>query len=153
MAINDIEYASKAALANVSRLHSNANGVAEAFGEIQNAGAIVQDIYLKIPINSSATGGNYALYLVESQDGVEWTDDIDPNSSGDVAAKISDAKLLKSISTIYNASNRAEAIFHIKIQTLAVSEYIGFVLLNNSDQTIPASGADGDSVAYTIASS
>lgn len=147
-----ITYGTRTALANISRLHSNTDGTAEAFGEINNsAGAHGINIHLVIPINSSATGGTYDVYLVESQDGAEWTDNIDPATSGDVAGKISDAKFLASADTTYNASDRTEAEFHIHIPFTVTAQYIGLVLDNNSGQTIPASGADGDSVIYTIA--
>ncbi len=150
MAAGDITYGTRTVLAFVSRLHSNTDGVAEAFGEIQGAGEIGNNIHLIVPINSSAVGGTYTLYLVESQDGVEWTDNIDPNTAGDIAAKISDAKPIKTVSTIWNTTNRTDAEFHVQVPMLSTAEYIGFVLLNSSGQTIPASGADGDSVAYTV---
>lgn len=146
-----ISYGARTALANVDRLHSNTNGTAEAFGEIQNSGGgHAINIHLAIPINSSATGGTYDLYLVESQDGIEWTDNIDPASAGDIAAKISDAVPLASIDTTYDASNRTEARFHISLPSTSIAQYVGFVVDNNSGQTIPASGADGDSVVYTV---
>lgn len=150
MAAGDIIYGTRTALANISRSHSNANGTAEAFGEIVGGGELGINIHIVIPINSSATGGTYDLYLVESQDGAEWTDNIDPASTGDVAAKISDAAYLKSADTTYNASNRTEVEFHIQVPMLVRAKYIGFVLDNNSGQTIPASGADGDSVTYKV---
>lgn len=150
MAAGDITYGTRTALSNVSRLHSNADGVAEAFGEIQLAGEIGSNIHLIVPINASSTGGTYDLYLVESQDGAEWTDNIDPATSGDVAAKLSDAKLLDSVETIYNASNRSEAEFHVMVSGLSSAQYIGFVLVNDSGQSIPASGADGDSQSIKV---
>jgi len=150
MASGDITYGARTALANVTRLHSNTDGTAEAFGEILGAGELGNNIHLVVPINSSATGGTYDLYLVESQDGAEWTDNIDPATSGDVAAKISDAVFLKSADTTYNATNRTEVEFHIQVPMLAHAKYIGFVLVNNSVQTIPASGADGDSQSYKV---
>lgn len=150
MATGDITRGTRTALANVTRLHSNADGVAEAFGEIQHAGAIGQNIHLVVPINSSATGGTYDLYVVESQDGAEWTDNIDPATSGDVASKLSDARLIASADTTYDATHRTEAEFHVPVSAFATADYIGFVLLNNSGQTIPASGADGDSVSLKV---
>ena len=150
MAAGDITYADSEVLDSVSRLHSNVDGFAEAFGEIQGTGEIGNNIHLKVPINSSAVGGTYTLYLVESQDGAEWTDDIDPADTGDVAGKISDAKPIQTVSTVYDGTDRTDAEFHIQIPMLSTAEYIGFVLLNSSAQTIPASGADGDSVAYRV---
>lgn len=151
MAAGDITYGTRTALANVSRLHSLASTQAVTFGEIAGAGELGINVHLVVPINSSATSGTYDLYLVESQDGAEWTDNIDPTSdTGDVSAKLSDAKFLKSASTIYNASNRAEAEFHVHIPMLASAQYVGLLLVNKSGQTIPASGADGDSVTYKL---
>jgi hypothetical protein len=148
-----ISYGTRTALANISRLHSSTNTQAKTFGEIDNssAGAHGHNIHLIIPINSSATGGTYDLYLVESQDGTEWTDGIDPTTeTGDVAGKIKDATWLYSADATYNASNRTQAEFHIHIPSISKAAYLGFVVVNNSGQTIPASGADGDSVAYTV---
>jgi hypothetical protein len=151
MAANDVTYGTRTALSNVDRLNSNVAGVAEAFGEIVGAGELGLNVHITIPIHASATNGSYDLYLVESQDGVEWTDNIDPATSGDVAAKLNDATFIKSASTIYNATNRTEARFHINLSMLTNAKYVGFVLVNKSSQTIPAAGSDGDSVTIKIA--
>lgn len=157
MAAGDLTYGTRTALANVSRLDSNTNGLAEAFGEIDNTSALALDyhIHLVVPISASATGGTYDLYFVESQDGAEWTDNIDPASSGDVAAKLSDAILIATASTVYDATNRTEVEFHFSISDFKAyaPQYFGFVLDNNSGQTIPSSGSDGDSVSVKIATS
>lgn len=158
MAAGDVVYGTRTALANVSRLDSNASNVAEAFGEVDNSTTVALDyhIHLVVPISSSATTGTYDLYLVESQDGVEWTDNIDPATSGDIAGKISDAKLIASMSTVYNGTNRTEAEIHFNISPLVggiIPKFFGFVLSNKSGQTIPASGSDGDSVSLKIAAS
>jgi len=144
-----ISYAAKVVLANVENLHSKADGIAEPFGEILAAGELTNMIHLVVPIAVSSAG-TYELYLVESMDGAEWTDNIDPSTSGDVAVKISDAELIKSVDATYHATNRPEAEFHIPVAMLIRSNYIGFVLLNNSGQTIPATGVDGDSQALTV---
>ena len=151
MATGDITYGTRTVLANVSRIHSTTDTQAKTFGEIQGGGEIAISIHLLIPLNSSASGGTYDLYLVESQDGTEWTDDIDPTAdTGDVSAKISDAKQLKSANGDYNVTNRTDAEFHINVGMLSSAEYIGFVLVNNTGQTVPASGADGDSVTMKV---
>lgn len=147
-----ITYGTRTVLADISRLHSLADGAGVAFGEINNsAGAHGINIHLTIPINSSATGGTYDVYLLESQDGAEWTDGIDPATSGDQSAKLSDATLIHQSDTVYNASNRANAVIHEHIPMISSAQYIGIFVVNNSGQTTPASGADGDSVAYTVA--
>lgn len=158
MAAGDVTYGTRTVLANVSRLDSNTNGVAEAFGEIDNSTTAALDYHVRlaVPISSSATTGTYDLYLVESQDGAEWTDNIDPATSGDVVSKISDAKLIASVSTIYNGTHRTEAEFHFNIAPIVggiVPKFFGFVLNNKSGQTIPSSGSDGDSVSLKIATS
>lgn len=153
MAVNDITYGTRTVLADVSRLHSIATGVGVAFGEITGGGELGINIHLAVPINASAVGGSYDLYICESQDGAEWTDNIDPATAGDQVAKLSDITSKKSASTIFDASNRTEARFHIQIPMLASTKSIGLFLVNNSGQTIPSSGADGDSVTYKIASS
>lgn len=152
MATGDIVYESTpVALANVSRLHSVATGEARAFGEIVGAGEIANDIRLAVPINASANSGTYELFLVESCDGSDWTDGIDPTATTtDVAGKIKDAKRLRSISTIYNATHRTQAQIHITVSMLSNAKYIGFVLLNKSLQTIPSSGAAGHSVTKKV---
>jgi len=154
MAVNDVTYSSQTVLANLSRLASLADGEARTFGEIVGAGELSNGIHLTLPINASAVGGTYQLYLVESQDGAVWTDNIDPTGdTGDVAAKIEDAIPLMTISTIYNVTTRPDAIVHLLVSMLTSAKYIGLVLLNDSGFAMPASGADGDSVTYKIASS
>lgn len=147
-----VSYGSRTVLANVSRLHSVANTQARTFGEINNSGGgHAINIHLVAPINASATGGTYDLYLVESQDGSEWTDGIDPTTdTGDVAGKIADAKFLASFDTTYDGTDRTQIEWHGTVSGISRAQYIGFVLVNNSDQTTPASGADGDSVIYTV---
>ena len=142
-------------LANIARVHSNANNVAEAFGEIDNSSARAHDYHIQmtLPIHASATAGTYDVYVVESNDGTLWTDNIDPGATGDVAAKLSDAKLAVVASTIYNATTRTDAEIHFKVGDVLgvpVPAYIGFVVDNNSGQTIPATGAAGESQSLTF---
>ena len=145
MAIGDITRGAQVALANISRIHSIANGVAEAFGEILGAGEMGNSVEFVLPINASAVGGSYDVYMVSSQDGAVWTDNIDPDTTGDVVGQISDAKFLFSASTVYDGTDRTEVVKTIMIPLLANAQYFGFVLVNNSGQAIPASGAAGNS--------
>ena len=160
MAAGDLAYGTRTALANVSRLHSDASGVATAFGEIDNTGEKAIDclIHLAVPINASATAGTYDLYLVESQDGAEWTDNIDPATDADYADFVKDAIFLRAAPTIYDNSPtgaRTEAEFHFRLGDYVSfpAPYVGFVLVNRSGQAIPGSGADGDSMSLKIAAS
>ncbi len=145
MAVGDITRGSQVALPNISRLHSKADGVAEAFGEILGAGEMGNSVEFVIPIHASAVGGSYDVYMVSSQDGAKWTDNIDPDTTGDVVGKINDAKFLFSASTVYDATDRTEVVKVVSIPMIANAQYFGFVLVNNSGQAIPASGASGNS--------
>ena len=151
MATGDITYGAASTLSNIGRLHSSTDGQAKTFGEVQNSGgAVGYNIQIVVPIAASSTG-SLSLYLVESINGTEWTDNIDPTSdTGDVAAQISDARQLAHADATYDASNRTEARFHVHLDMLETAEYFGFVVLNNSGQTLPGSGADGDSVALNV---
>ncbi len=67
-----------------------------------------------------------------------------------------DAQLIRAAPTVYDNSPtgaRVEARFHFNITDICPfpPPYFGFVLVNGSGQTIPASGADGDSVSIKIA--
>jgi len=158
MAAGDLAYGTRTALANVARLHADASGVATAFGEIDNTGEKAIDwlIRLCVPISSSATAGTYDLYMVESQDGAEWTDNIDPATDADYADFVKDAVFIRALPTIYDnspAGARTEAEFHFRLGDYVSfpAPYVGFVLVNRSGQAIPASGADGDSMSLRIA--
>lgn len=158
MAAGDLSYGSRTALANISRLHSDTNLLATAFGEVDNTTTLALDyhIHIVVPISASATTGTYNLYLVESQDGAEWTDNIDPATDSDYADFIKDAKLIRAAETIYDNSPtgaRTEVEFHFNITDVCPfpPPYFGFVLKNSSGQTIPGSGADGDSMSIKIA--
>lgn len=160
MAAGDLVYGTRTALANVTRLNSDANNLATAFGEVDNSSTLALDyhVHLVVPISSAATTGTYNLYLVESQDGAEWTDDIDPATDVDYADFIKDAKLIRSAPTVYDnspAGARTEARFHFNITDICPfpPKFFGFVMENASGQTIPASGSDGDSVSIKIATS
>lgn len=161
MSAGDPVFGTRTALVNVSRLHSDTNGLATAFGEIDNAATPKGDyiVHLVVPINSSATAGTYDLYLVESQDGAEWTDNIDPATDADYIDFIKDARHVQSAPTVYDnspAGARTEVEFHFRVSEITgwpAPPYIGFVLANRSGQTIPASGADGDSQSIGVASS
>lgn len=158
MAAGDPVFGARTALANSSRLHSVPNNEARAFGEIDNASTPKGDyhIHLVIPISSSSTSGQYEIYGIESQDGAEWTDNIDPTSdTGNVAAKLADAVLFEVATTVYNATTRPEVELHFKASDVfgyPAPPYFGFVVVNKSGQTTPASGADGDSMSIGTAS-
>lgn len=150
MASGDITYGTRTVLANITRLHSLAVGEARTFGEILGAGEIGINIRLFVPITSTAVG-TYDLYVVESQEGTEWTDGIDPTSTAtDVADLISDAKLIKSTDATYVMTTRQQAQFHVQLSMLSLAKSVGLVLVNNSSQIIPASGSDGNSVTYKV---
>lgn len=153
MAAGDITRGSRTAIPNIANLDSGVtNGVAETFGEIDvgTSGAIAINLHFKIDIAASSAG-TYTLYLLESQDGAEWTDDIDPTAdvNTDVAAKLADAKHLRTVDATYDATNRLNAEFHVGINLIGKAGNIGFVLLNNSGQTIGA-GCDGDYQLQTV---
>lgn len=160
MAAGDLVYGTRTALADVSRLNSDASAVATAFGEIDNSSTLALDyhIHIVVPINASATTGTYDFYLVTSQDGAEWTDNIDPATDADYADFVKDARLIRSAPTIYDNSPsgaRTEVEFHFNISELCPfpPKYFGFVCVNKSGQAIPSSGADGDSMSIKIATS
>jgi len=146
-----ISYGTRTVLSNLSNIDSATNTEARAFGEIDNsAGAHGVNVHIKIPISASAITGSYDFYLVESQDGIEWTDGIDPSGSGDVAGKLQNATfLLSSEKLIYNASDYSHVELHYHLPFISKAKYVGFVVVNNSGQTIPT-GSDGDSVSYTV---
>lgn len=158
MSAGDLVYGTRTALANTSRLHSDSNNVATAFGEVDNTSDKALDylIHLVVGINSSATTGSYDLYMVESQDGTEWTDNIDPATDSDYADFIKDAIMIRSAPTVYDNSPtgaRTEVEFHFRVSDYVAypAPYFGFVLVNKSGYTAPASGADGDSQSIKIA--
>jgi hypothetical protein len=161
MAAGDIVYGTRTVLANISRLHSDTNGIATAFGEVDNTSEKAPNylIHLKVPIHASAVGGSYDLYMVESQDGTEWTDSIDPSGSdSDYVDFIKDAIPIRSASTIYDNSPTGARInvefhFNVASHVPVPAPFFGFVLVNRSGQTIPSSGADGDSQSQKIAAS
>ena len=160
MSAGDPVFGTRTALANVSRLHSDTSGLATAFGEVDNATTPKGDylIHLTVPINSAATAGTYDLYLVESQDGIEWTDGIDPATDADYVDFIKGARLVVSMPTVYDntpTGARTQVRAHFKVSEIVgwpAPPYFGFVLVNRSSLTIPASGADGDSMSISVAS-
>lgn len=154
-----IEYQSSAALANATRWEGNGDGVAEAFGEISNATAThpAHDyhVHFKVPVATAATGDVfYELYLVQSLDGVDWTDGIDPASSGDVASSLVEARLIDTMNANGTASGPSFAEKQISMIEVVgtIPPYFGFVHLNNSGQTVPT-GTDtvADYVAVNYA--
>ena len=161
MAAGDLIYGTRTVLANLSRLQSLANGQARTFGEVDNSAdlAMDYDIHFLVPINTVAVLGTYDFYLVESQDGAEWTDGIDPTAdTGDVVEAIKDAILIRGAETIYDNTPtgiRTQVEFHYKMSDRKAfpSKFFGFVMVNNSGQSVPASGEDGDSQSIKIATS
>lgn len=149
MAIGDLTYGTPVALPEITRLESLSDGEAVAFGKISNNGAIRQNIDLLVEITSGGVD-SYELYMVESQDDVIWTDGIDPDTAGNVVAKLFDAKLITSMSTIYDGTNRVSIKFNFTVDMLSSAEHIGFVFVNNSGQTTPSSNADGNSTDYKV---
>lgn len=150
-----ITYGTRTALANIDRFEGATDTQAYTFGEIDNSSGLhAYNIHMKLKISASATAGSYDVYLVESQDGTEWTDDIDPTvDTGDVAGKRVDARWVHSASTVYDGTDRTHAEIHFTVPGTATAQYFGFVVVNNSNQTAPATASDhdGDSQSYTIA--
>ena len=138
-------------LANISRIASDAAGKATAFGELTLGNEHAIDIYLNVTLNTSAANGTLDLYLVESQEGTEWTDGIDPSGSDtDWALYIFDAKLIASANAHYVTTTRASVSLHWAGQVAELQQYIGFVLVNNSGQAISGTAANGDSQTVTF---
>ena len=150
MAVGDITRGTPIPLANIGFLDNLGNSLAVAFGEIETAGELALNIYFSIAISPAASGGTYDFYLVESQDGTNWTDNIDPASSANVQPNIADALLLKSSPTIFTVTSRTVVKFNISISMLNRAKFIGFVLSNKSSQNIPASSSEGDSVTLKV---
>ena len=147
-----IEYQSEVALAEATRIEGNSDGVAEAFGEISNATAthppLDIHVHFEIPVATSATdGGTYEIYMVSSNDGDEWTDGIDPGSSGDVASSLVEAKRVAVLTAHGTASGPSFARFDLNVASFYpnMPPYIGFIHDNNSGQTVPTSTATGSS--------
>lgn len=160
MAAGDLTYGQRTQLADVTRLNSDANNYATAFGEIDNTTdkAYDREVHIVVPINASATSGSFDLYAVSSQDGAEWTDNIDPATDTDYADFVKDARLVKSAPTIYDNSPsgaRTEVEFHFNILDIFSShpKYVGFVLVNKSGYAVGSSGSDGDHLSIKIATS
>lgn len=161
MAAGDPLFGTRTALANVARLHGDADAYATAFGEVDNNTAPKSDymIHIKVPINTSATTGTYDLYIVESQDGAEWTDAIDPATDAAYADFLYDARFVKSARTVYDNSPsgaRTSVEFHFRVSEYTgypAPPYFGFVLKNSSGYAIPGSGADGDYQSISLATS
>ena len=159
MSAGDPVFGTRTQLANISRLNSDTNALATAFGEIDNSASPKMDylIHIVIPINSSATAGTYDLYLVESQNGAAWTDGIDPATDADYADFIKDSRFVRSAPTVYDNSPsgaRTEVEFHFRVTEVCAwpaPPFFGFVCKNSSGQTIPASGADGYSQSISVA--
>lgn len=159
MAAGDVTRTTRAALANVGNLNSLADNQAECFGEVDSGVYLDHQVHINIPLQSGQSGGTYDLYMVESSDGAEWTDDIDPTAdvNTNVAAKISDAILIASVDATYDASNRTVAEFHFNVGDYVSfpHAYFGFVLdNNNTGAAIPATPAcEGDYESVSIAAS
>lgn len=145
-----ITYGATTALADVGTLASLPDGQAYAFGKITAAGELTNMITIEVPILTAAAG-TYDLYLVESWDGVTWTDNIDPAvASTDVAAYISDAQLLASSDATFVTTTRIFAEFSVPVAMLVHAKFIGFVLVNNSGQT-PGGTSTGNQQTLTVA--
>jgi hypothetical protein len=163
MAAGDLVYGTRTPLANVSRLNSLTNGQAKAFGEIDNTAlkALDYNINLEIVLGSAGTtaGGQVELYMVESQDGVNWTDGIDPTTAtGDVAAQIKDAILIDVFDAQYVTTTRTTIKFHFNICEFVdyPAEYFGFVVRNlqlPNTTALAASGHLGNSASRKLATS
>lgn len=159
MAAGDINYGSKTALANVSRLDSDVANYATAFGEVDNSSEKAEDYYIRLylPISSSATTGTYDIYMVESMEGTEWTDGIDPATDADYLNFIKDAIPIRGAATVYGnsptgARTAVQFHFHIQDYVAYAAPYFGFVRVNRSGQTAPST-ADGDSQTVKRATS
>lgn len=142
------------------RLQLLADGSAIAAGEIETSAtvdAIDYLIHVQIPIGTAvATGDTVTIYGVESIDGVNWTDGIDPANapSGPLAEDIRDARLLSVIDAFHTSAEpvTVEATFHVGQYYPSIPPYIGFVFQNDTSGAI-TSGVSATYVSITVSAS
>ncbi len=152
-------YGTRTALAGATELDAIGDGVAKAWGEIVNTAtatdglAIDYVIHNLLPFVTNATiGAQYEVYMVSSQDGAEWDDDIDPSATIDVALRISEAKLVAVVDAGGTATTREQARITVQpgLFYSNMPPFLGLVFLNNSGQTT-TNGFDGDSMTVKYA--
>lgn len=155
-----LEYGTRTALSanSATELDARTTGSLIGFGKIINTatgedGQIDYHIHVSIPLATAATqGGTYAIYMVESQDGTEWTDRISPTATSDQTAKLQNAKLIR----VYEAGGTGSGTLNIRDHfnvagyVVHVPQYIGFLFKNNSGQTA-TNGYDADYQSITYA--
>lgn len=155
-----IEYGSRTALTNNSPtdLDGRSSGSLTGFGRIVNTatdgdGKLDYHIHLAMPIATGATdGGVFRVYLVESQNGTEWTDGISPTATSDQTAKLQNAKLIRTYNAGGTGSGTTTLRDHFNVAGYVVNmpQYVGFLFKNSSGQTA-TNGFDADYQSITFA--
>ncbi len=153
-------YGTRTAFVNNSatELDARSDGDLIGFGKIDNsptATDAVPDyhIHLAIPVATAATqGGSWDVYLVESQDDTEWTDNISPTATSNQSAKLQNAKLIRSYEAGATGSATTTIRDHFSVAGFVVNmpKTVGFLMHNNSGQTA-TNGFDADHQALTFA--
>ncbi len=150
-----IQYGTRTAFTNNSatELDARSDGDLIGFGKITATGPIDYHIHLAIPLATAATqGGTYDLFLVESQDGSEWTDRTSPTATSNQSANLQNAKLIASYEAGSTASASVTIRDHFSVAGWVTNmpNHVGFLMQNNSGQTA-TNGFDADYVPITFA--
>ena len=156
MAAGEVTRGTRTVLPNVSRLNALANNQAKTFGEITAGTALDYSIRMKFDLGASSSG-YLQIYMVESQDGTEWTDDIDPtDDTANIAAKIKDAIHIMSVDATFVTTNHetAEVHFNVCDHVSFPCAYFGFAVLNDgTGDGLDSSLNDGDYQSISISAS
>lgn len=155
------KYGSQALLPLVhERVQLLADGSAVACGEIETSASIDAIDYLchfQFPVGTAvATGDTVSIYMVESMDGVNWTDGIDPAiaPAGALSGDIRDAKLAAVIDGFHTSAEpvTVEATIHVGLVYPTLPPYLGFVIKNDTSGPI-TSGVSASYVSITVSAS
>lgn len=158
MASRTIVFGTQTAFATVSNLNSLAAAAAKPLGKVDFSAVLALNAKVNLEIALASSGvssaGTLSVYLIESMDDADYTDGIDLTGTSDIAASIKNARLLAVL--VANANSQVvKACLDVvgagfpPIRVLP--KYWGLVVLNNTGNTLAASGHDCDYSAVTEA--
>lgn len=134
-------YGTKTEFANTSNLGGLATGAACGLGPVDNstAGADGFLVYLSIPLASTGVNaaGTITVYLIESLDGTNWTDGIDP-AGASVASSIVNAVKVKTLTA--NANGQVVQVA-FRLPVIDPAPHWALVVLNGTGAGVGVSAS------------
>jgi hypothetical protein len=145
MATIQPSYGTRSAFPNMSNLNSLAAGAVVGLGAVDNTTTLADNYKIDTNIVLASAGvsatGTLVYYLIESGDGISYTDNLNPGGTGLVAPK--NGKVVR----VLNANSNSQVVIDtFDLPVITCPKKFGIIVANSSGAALPVSG---NAVSFT----